>query len=405
MTFDVATIKKDFPILEDPALYFLDSAASSQRPRQVTDAMTEFYETEYANVHRGVYDLAMAATNRYEQARHRVASFIGAAEPNEIVFTKNATEAFNLVAMSWGRANLKAGDKVVVTVLDHHANIVPWQVLAAEIGVEIVWAEATPDGRLDMADLEAKVAGARVVAFTAMSNVTGAITPVKQICDLAKAAGALTVVDAVQHVPHRPTNLADWGADFVAFSSHKMLGPSGIGILWGRLEILEEMPPFLVGGGMISTVTRDGFTPAELPSKFEAGTPPIAEAVGLTAAIDYLDNIGMDNVAAHEQELTEYFLGTVLPKVSDKIKLIGPVQSADRGAVFSFDVNGVHAHDVSQILNDSGVAVRPGHHCAKPLMKHFGVDATARASFYVYNDQADVDALGEAIVKAHDYFN
>ncbi len=405
MSVDVASIKKDFPILDDPNLYFLDSAASSQRPRQVTDAMTTFYESEYANVHRGVYDLAMAATNRYEQARHNAAAFIGSDEPNEIVFTKNATEAFNLVAASWGRANLTAGDKVVVTVLDHHANIVPWQVLEAEIGIELVWVESTADGRLEMEGLQEKIAGAKMVAFTAMSNVTGAITPVKEICAMAKAAGAKTSVDAVQHVPHRPTNIKDWDADFVAFSSHKMLGPSGIGVLWGRLELLEAMPPFLVGGGMISTVTRDGFTPAELPSKFEAGTPPIAEAVGLTAAIDYLKNIGMENVAAHEEQLAEYFLQTVFPKISDKIKLIGPEDNNNRGAVFSFDVNGVHAHDVSQVLNDSGVAVRPGHHCAKPLMAHFGVDATARASFYVYNDEADVDALGDAIIKAYDYFN
>jgi cysteine desulfurase/selenocysteine lyase len=407
-TLDTATIRKDFPILDQiqngRRLVFLDSAASSQRPRQVTDAMTDFYHTSYANVHRGVYQVAERATNAFEQARLRVAQFIGATNQNEVVFTKNATEALNLVAGSWGRANLGPGDAVVLTMLEHHANIVPWQMLAAEKGFEIRWIPVTDDGQLDLTDLSRLVDGAKVVAFTAMSNVTGAITPIDQIVAAAKSAGAITVLDACQSVPHLPTNVAEMGADFVTFSGHKMLGPTGIGVLWGRYELLDSMPPFLGGGGMILNVTTDGFIPDKAPAKFEAGTPPIAEAVGLAAAIDYLEAIGMENVRAHEVSLTAYALRKLTTELGDDLTIFGPSEPATRGGVLSIELDGIHAHDVSQVLDEHAVCIRPGHHCAKPLMKHFGVAATARASFYVYNDEDDVDALTEALKSARDFF-
>ncbi len=404
MSFDPTVVKKDFPILQDPDLVFLDSAASSQRPQQVLDAMDDLYSSAYANVHRGAYDLAVKATQRYESARKSVATFINAASDKEIVFTKNATESINLVAASWGRSNLGEGDVVALTMLEHHANIVPWQMLAQERGIKIRWIEVNQEGRIDLAGLPDQLKGASVFAFTAMSNVTGTINPVAEFCSAARTAGAISVVDACQHVPHMPTDVQSWAADFVTFSSHKMLGPSGLGVLWGKEEMLAAMPPFLGGGGMISTVTLDGFTAAELPAKFEAGTPPIAEAAGLEAAISYLSDLGLDNVEKHESYLTHYFLETIPAKVGDDLRLFGPTTSEARGAVFSFELKGVHAHDVSQVLNESGVCVRPGHHCAKPLMSFYNTAATARASVYVYNSEADIDALGDALVKAIEFF-
>jgi cysteine desulfurase/selenocysteine lyase len=405
---DVATIRKDFPVLEQvqdgKRLVFLDSAASSQRPRQVIDAMSEFYLSDYANVHRGVYQLAERSTNRFEAARRSVATFINAASPNEIVFTKNATEAINLVAGSWGRANLGPGDAVVVSLLEHHANIVPWQMLAAEKGFEIRWLPVTDDGRIDLTDLDRQLDGAKLCAITAMSNVTGALTPVDRVVAAARAAGALVLLDACQSVPHLPTDVQELGADFVAFSGHKMLGPSGIGVLWGREQLLDAMPPFLGGGGMILNVTTEGFLPDGLPAKFEAGTPPIAEAVGLAAAIDYLSGLGMERVRRHEVELTAYALRTLEEQLGDSLTVHGPAEPADRGGVLSIELEGVHAHDISQVLDGEAVCVRPGHHCAKPLMKHMGVQATARASLYVYNDNDDVDALAAALVRARDFF-
>ncbi len=405
---DVATIRKDFPILDQEQngrrLVFLDSAASSQRPIQVIEAMADFYNTSYANVHRGVYQLAERSTNAFEQARRRTAQFIGASDPSEVVFTKNATEAINLVAGSWGRANLGPGDAIVLTLLEHHANIVPWQMLAAEKGFEIRWIPVTDDGRLDLSTLDTLMDGAKLVAFTAMSNVTGALTPTRQIVDAASAAGAITVVDACQWVPHMPTNVAELGADFVAFSGHKMLGPTGIGVLWGRRELLEAMPPFLGGGGMILNVTTDGFLPDKPPGKFEAGTPPIAEAVGLAAAIDYLEALGMEAVREHEVSLTAYALRKLTTELGDDVTIHGPAEPAARGGVLSIELDGVHAHDVSQVLDEQAVCIRPGHHCAKPLMKQLGVPATARASLYVYNGPDDVDALAEALKTARDFF-
>ena len=406
--FDVATIRKDFPILDQTQggkrLVFLDSAASSQRPQQVIDAMADLYQHSYSNVHRGVYQLAERATNLFEGARAKVARFVGTADTGEIIFTKNGTEAINLVANSWGRANLSAGDAIVLTLLEHHANIVPWQMLAAERDLEIRWIPATSDGRLDLTDLDRLMDGAKLCAFTAMSNVTGAISDADHIIAAAKAAGAMTLVDACQSVPHLPTDVTAQDADFMVFSGHKMLGPSGIGVLWGRRDLLEAMPPFLGGGGMILNVTTEGFVPDGLPAKFEAGTPPIAEAVGLGAAVDYLDAIGMEAVRRHEVDLTAYALRKLTAELGDSIIIHGPSEPANRGGVLSIELDGVHAHDISQVLDEHAVCIRPGHHCAKPLMKHLGVTATARASFYVYNDTDDVDALADALVHARDFF-
>ncbi|MBI2710999.1 MAG: SufS family cysteine desulfurase [Actinobacteria bacterium] len=406
---DVAAIRRDFPVLEKPTragkrLVFLDSAASSQKPRPVLEAMTGFYETEYANIHRGVYELAEASTARYEGARARTARFIGASSPNEVIFTKNATEGINLVARSWGGANLGPGDAVVLTQLEHHADIVPWFQLQAEKGFEIRWIPITADAQLDLTDLDRLLDGAKLVGLTAMSNVTGTLTPVRRITDAAHAAGALVLVDACQLVPHVATDVAALGADFAAFSAHKMCGPSGIGVLWGREALLDAAPPFLGGGGMILDVTLEGFTPGALPAKFEAGTPPIAEAVGLHAAIEYLDAIGMERIREHEVTLTGYALRTLTERLGDRLTIHGPAEPAARGGVLSLALADVHAHDVSQVLDEHGVCIRPGHHCAKPLMRVLGTNATARASFYVYNDTDDVDCLAEALEAAADFF-
>ena len=405
--FDVARVKADFPIFAnhtDPPLVFLDSAASSQKPRQVLDAMDWYYEHDHANVHRAAYDLAEAATNALEGARAKVGRFIGTTDPAEVVFTKNATESINLVARSWGAANLGEGDAIVLSHLEHHANIVPWQILAAERGFEIRWIGLTPDARLDLSDLDRLLDGARMLSITAMSNVVGTIPPVRELADAAHAAGALVCLDACQAVPHVATDVAALDVDFLAFSGHKMCGPTGIGVMWGRRELLEEMPPFLGGGGMILDVTLDGFVPADLPAKFEAGTPAIAEAVGLGAAVDYLEALGMGAVRAHEIQMTGYAMRTLTERFGDDLTIHGPAEPEARGGVMSFAFKGIHPHDLSQVLNQRGVCVRPGHHCAKPLMRCLGVGATARASWYVYNDTDDVDALGDALEATGDFF-
>lgn len=406
---DVASIKADFPILSrtvhDQQLVFLDSAASSQKPTQVLSAMDHYYETTHANVHRAAYTLAESATNAMEGARAKVARFIAAPSADEVVFTKNATESINLVARSWGGANLTAGDAVVLTQLEHHANIVPWQQLAAANGVELRWIPLTEDGRLDLTDLDRLLDGAKLLALSAMSNVVGTITPVRQLTDAAHAAGALACIDACQYVPHVATDVTDLGADFLAFSGHKMLGPTGVGVLWARADLLEAMPPFLGGGGMILDVTMDGFTPADVPHKFEAGTPPIAEIVGLGAAIDYLDALGMDKVRQHEIALTSYAFDSLTGRFGDDLTIYGPTDPAERGGVMSFAFKGIHPHDLSQVLDQHAVCVRPGHHCAKPLMRVLGVGATARASWYVYNDESDIDALGDALDDAGSFFD
>ncbi|MFP3899639.1 MAG: SufS family cysteine desulfurase [Acidimicrobiia bacterium] len=405
---DVAKVRKDFPILErrvrGERLVYLDSANTSQKPRAVLDAMDAYYERSNANVHRGTYLIAEEATAAMEGARSRVASFVGAGSPREIVFTKNATEALNLVAKAWGRSHLRPGDPVVITELEHHANIVPWHQLVEELGIELRWIPLADDGHLDLTDLDRLVDGARVVSFAATSNVLGTLLPVERLVAAAHGAGAIAVVDASQHVPHLPTDVGAWGADFVAFTAHKMCGPTGIGVLWGTESILDATPPFLTGGEMILNVTKEGFTPNELPWKFEAGTPPIAEAVGLGAAVDYLSGLGMDAVREHEVSLTGYALRSLGERFGDELRIYGPSEPAARGGVLSFSYQDVHPHDLTQVFDEHGVCVRAGHHCAKPLMRELGVSATARASLYVYNDTDDVDALADAIAAARDFF-
>ena len=408
MTLDVARVQADFPILKRQVhgrrLVYLDSASSSQKPSAVLDAMDHIYRESYANVHRGVYQIAEEATAAYEGARARLARFLGAASASEIVFTRNVTEAINLVAYSWGRANLRAGDVVVVTELEHHANIVPWHILAAERGIQLRWVPLGKDFRLDLSGLDELLDGAKLFAFSAASNVLGTMTDVRFLTDAAHAAGALALVDAAQFAPHRRTDVAAWDADFVGVTGHKMLGPTAIGALWARPELLEAMPPFLGGGEMIRDVRQDGFTPNDVPWKFEAGTMPIVEAVGLAAAIDYLDGLGMDDVAAHEVALTRYALRALEERFGDRLAIYGPADVEGRGATISFLFEGIHAHDISQVVDEHGVCVRAGHHCAKPLMRILGVPATTRASFYVYNDEADVDALVEALAAAERFF-
>ena len=406
---DVGRIRKDFPILDRQVhgrrLVYLDSANTSQKPRSVIEAIQTYYERSNANVHRGTYLIAEEATAALEEARAKVARFIGARSEREVVFAKNATEALNLVAKAWGRAHLRPGDPVVLTELEHHANIVPWHQLVQEIGIELRWIPVGGDGRLDLSDLDRLLDGARVVSFAAMSNVLGTLTPVDRLVAAAHEAGAIAVVDASQYVPHVATDVSAWGADFVAFTGHKMCGPTGIGVLWGTEAILDATPPFLTGGEMILNVTKEGFTANELPWKFEAGTPPIAEAVGLGAAVDYLEGLGMEAVRAHEVSLTAYALRSLTERFGDDLVIHGPSEPADRGGVLSFAYRDVHPHDLTQVFDQHGVCVRAGHHCAKPLMRELGVAATARASLYVYNDESDVDALSDAIAAAAEFFS
>ena len=406
---DVATLRKDFPLLtvevHGHPITYLDSAASSQRPVQVLDAMREYDETTHANVHRGVYSIAEEATRRFEAARHNVGRFIGAPDPSrEIVFTKNATEAINLVAHAWGRSHLRPGDTIVLTEMEHHANIVPWQMLAAERGLTIRWIPVDEEGELVLDDLEHLMEGAGLVGITCMSNVLGTLNPVAEIAEAAHAAGAVVVADGAQSVPHLPTRVTSLGVDFLAFSAHKMLGPTGIGVLWGRDELLSDLPPFLGGGEMILDVRKDGFTPNEVPWRFEAGTPPITEAIGLGAAVDYLRAVGMEAVRSHEITLTTYAMTTLKDRFGDDIRIFGPSDPSKRGGVISFAYRDLHPHDVSQILDEYGVCVRAGHHCAKPLMRRLGVNATARASLALYNDQSDVDTLADALAEAGAFF-
>ena len=406
---DVATLRKDFPILDRAQsdgrpLVYLDSAASSQKPQAVLDAMQHYYETTHANVHRGVYSIAEEATRLMEEARAKVARFVGARSTREIVFAKNGTECLNLVAQAWGRANLRAGDAVLLTELEHHANLVPWLMLKDQLGIELRYLPLGDDGHLDLTELDRLVDGVRLVGVTAMSNVLGTLTPVRRLADAAHDAGAVIVVDGAQYAPHLVTDVNELGADFFAFTGHKLLGPTGVGVLWGREELLDAMPPFLGGGEMIRDVRLDGFTPNELPWKFEAGTPPIAETVGLGAAVDYLCGLGMEAVRAHEVRLTAYAMRTLTARHGGDLTIYGPSEPAARGGVVSFSFRDVHPHDVSQVLDQAGVCVRAGHHCAKPLMRRLGVGATARASFYVYNDEADVDALADALDATSDLF-
>ncbi|MBE07140.1 MAG: cysteine desulfurase [Acidimicrobiaceae bacterium] len=401
-------LKDRFPLLSQiingHQIVYLDSAASSQKPDSVIEAMNSYYRTINANVHRGAYEIAAQATEAMEMSRGQIAKFIGANSANEVVFTKNATESFNLVARSWGGQNLSEGDAVLITDMEHHANIVPWQILGAERGFEIRWIPLTSDGHLDLDQLDQLLDGVKMVSVTAMSNVLGTLNPVREIADRAHEVGALVTVDASQYVPHLPTNVNDLGADLMCFTGHKMCGPTGIGVLWGREEILDSMPPFLGGGEMILDVRRDGFTPNELPHKFEAGTPPIAEIIGLGAAVSFLESLGMAEIRQHEIQLTEYALNALGERYGDELTIHGPKDASQRGGVLSIQYRDVHPHDLSQVLDQRGICVRAGHHCAKPLMRELGVGATARASLYLYNDESDIDALVDSLEPAGEMF-
>lgn len=404
---DPQKIRADFPVLQREVrpgvpLVYLDSAATSQKPDAVLSALDSYYRLHNANVHRGIHTLAEEATALYEGARRKVAAFINAASAREVIFTRNASEAINLVAHSWGRARLKVGDRLLLTEMEHHSNLVPWQMLSAERGLEIDIIPITADGLLDLAEADKLLALApRLLAFTHMSNVLGTINPVAELCRRAHAAGAVVLVDGAQSVPHFAVDVQALGADFYVFSSHKMCGPTGIGVLWGREALLDAMPPFLGGGDMISSVQLREFTPAALPHKFEAGTPAIAEAAGLGAAVDYLQAVGIESIHAYEAELTEY----VLERLSEVpgLTLYGP-PAAGRGGVAAFTLKGVHAHDVAQVLDGSGVAVRAGMHCTMPLHARLGVSATARASFYLYNTAAEIDVLVAGLERVNNMF-
>ena len=418
---DPQRIKKDFPILERTVrdgrpLVYLDSAATSQKPRAVLDAERAFYETSNAAAHRGAHQLAEEATEAYEGARAKVADFVGA-RAHEVVFTKNATEGLNLAAYAFSNASalaghgrevdprfvLRPGDSIVVTEMEHHANLVPWQELAAKTGATLRWIGLTDEGRLDLRDLGSVIDDStRVVSLVHQSNILGTITPVRQVMDAAHAVGAIGVVDACQSIPHMPVSVTELGADLVAWSGHKMLGPTGIGMLWGRSEVLAAMPPFLTGGSMIETVYLDHSTYAPPPQRFEAGVPMVAQAVGLNAAVEYLNDLGMEAVAAHEHELTGYALDTLeeMPGVT----IIGPRSNVERGSAISFTVEGIHPHDVGQILDSRGIAVRVGHHCAWPTCRRYGVPATTRISTYIYNDHGDIDAAAAGIRAAQKFF-
>ena len=414
MTLDVEAVRKDFPILartvrDDRRLVYLDSGATSQKPRQVMEAERDFYEQHNAAVHRGAHQLAEEATDDFERARTHIAAFVGG-QPGEIVFTRNATEALNLVAYAFMNATLdggparfvlEPGDEILITEMEHHANLVPWQQVARRTGATLRWFGVSDEGRLDI-DPSLISERTKVVALTHQSNVLGTINPVAEVARLAHAVGALVVVDACQSVPHMPVNVTALDADFIAFSGHKMLGPTGVGCLWGRAELLREMPPMLTGGSMIEQVFMDRSTFAAPPQRFEAGVPNIAQAVGLGAACDYLTGIGLSAIHDHEARLTDLALAGLgdLPG----IRIIGPTDGIDRGGAVSFVADGIHAHDLGQVLDDSGVAVRVGHHCAWPLHRRFGVPATTRATFYLYNDETDVDALVDATKRALEFF-
>jgi cysteine desulfurase / selenocysteine lyase len=402
-----SALRADFPVFDRQTrhgkrLVYLDSAASAPKPREVIDALSDAYAHHYANVHRGIYELSEDATARFEGARSRLARFIGAPSEREIVFVRNATEAINLVAYSWGRTQIGPGDVILSTEMEHHSNIVPWQQLAAERGASVQFAAITDDGRLDLDDLDRKLGDAKLLAIGQVSNALGTINPISELVERAHAAGALVLVDAAQSVPHMPVDVAALGCDFLALSGHKMLGPSGIGALWARRELLDEMPPFLGGGSMISRVTLEGSEWNEVPWKFEAGTPAIAEAAGLAAAIDYLERLGMENVRAHERQLFEQ-AWTALGEIPG-LRRLGPGDADQHAAVISFVLDAIHPHDVATVLDHEGVAVRAGHHCAQPVMTRFGVPATSRASFYVYNDADDIDRLVAAIQAAQRLF-
>ena len=418
MSFDVAAIKSDFPILkkeirDGKRLVYLDSAATSQKPFSVLDSERDFYLHHNAAVHRGAHQLAEEATDLYEGAREKVATFLGA-KSSEIIFTKSATESLNAIAYSIGNASitrngassrfaLGKGDEILVTEMEHHANLVPWQELSARTGATLRWIPITPEGRLDLSQLHELInSRTKIVAITHESNVLGSINPIEEIAAAAHKVNALVVVDACQSVPHLPVNVASLGADLLAFSGHKMVGPTGVGILWGREEILNALPPFLYGGSMVESVSMDRATYLPAPRRFEAGVPNMAQAVGLGAAVDYLSKIGMEEIHAHESELTARAIEGL--STIEGLTIVGPKSVKNRGGIISFAIEGIHPHDLGQVLDSQGIAVRTGHHCAWPLMRKFDVVATTRASFYIYNDLNDVQALIEGVESARDFF-
>lgn len=409
---DVETIRKDFPILSrlvqgDKPLVYLDNAATSQKPRQVLDAIVDYYEKHNANVHRGIHTLAEEATALYEGARDKVAAFINAPSRDEVIFTKNSSEAMNLIARVLGDAGpgyrVGSGDEIVITEMEHHSNIVPWHQLAERTGATVKWFGLTDEGRLDLSTLDSVITErTKIVSMVHVSNLLGTINPVETVIKRAREVGALVLIDASQSAPHLPLDVTALGADFVAFTGHKMLGPTGIGVLWGRLPLLTELPPFLGGGEMIELVTMEQSTFAQPPHKFEAGTPPIAEAVGLGAAVDYLTAVGMPAIAAHEHDLTAYVLDAL--SSVEGVRIIGPPTATDRVAEVSFTLAGIHPHDVGQILDEQGIAVRVGHHCARPAVVRYGIPATTRASFYLYNTTAEADALVKGLAQVKKVF-
>lgn len=403
---DVAAVRADFPILERTVnahpLVYLDSAASSHKPLQVVEAMSEYYLAHHSNVHRGAHQLSSEATALYEEARRKVAAFVGAPTPDSLVFTRNTTEAINMLAGTWGRANLKAGDEVVLSVAEHHANLLPWQRLRDEQGVVLKFVGLTPEYRLDMVALENAITErTKLVSTFHMSNVLGAINPVARIAELAHGAGALLLIDGAQGAPHLPVNVRELGADFYAFSGHKMLGPTGIGALYGRYELLEVMPPYLVGGEMIRKVTLEETTFTFPPKRFEAGTPSIAEAIGLGVAADYLKRVGLENVHLHSQALTRRAIAGL--RQLEGVTLYGP-EGHDRGGIVTFTVADVHPHDLATALDQLGIAVRAGNHCAQPLAHELGLRASARASFYLYNTEEEVDRLVAGVKHVQQHF-
>jgi cysteine desulfurase/selenocysteine lyase len=400
-------VRDDFPLLHRTVhgkrLVYLDSAATSQKPREVLDALWQYYRLYNANVHRGVYQIAEEATARYEEARAKVAAFLGAGRPEEVVFTRGTTEAINLVAATWGRMHVGAGDEIVLTEMEHHSNIVPWQMLAAERGAVLRYVPVTDDGRLDLEAYERLLSPrTKIVAVVHQSNVLGTVNPIRQIADRAHAAGARVVVDGAQSVPHQAVNVQSLGADFLAFSGHKMLGPTGSGGLWARYELLETMPPYQGGGEMIMMVGLESSTYKDPPHKFEAGTPNIADSIALGVAVDYLGRIGLGAIAAWEHELTAYALRR-LPEVPG-LRLYGPPEPAERGGALSFTMDVAHPHDIAQVLDQEGIAIRAGHHCAQPLHRRFGIPASARASVHLYNTTEDIDALVEGLLTVRRVF-
>jgi cysteine desulfurase/selenocysteine lyase len=401
--FDVEKIREDFPVLkrsiQGKPLVYLDNAATSQTPVQVTSAIVDYYNRYNANIHRGIHTMSEEATEAYEAVREKIREFIDAPEAREIIYTRGTTEAINLVAFTWGRQNILPGDEIVLTAMEHHANLVPWQQLAIEREAKLVFLELTEDGQIDLEEARKKIGPkTKLVAITLMSNVMGTIVPVKEIAEIAHKFGAVVLVDGAQAIPHLPTSVRELGCDFLAFSLHKMLGPTGVGILWGKSKILNAMPPFMTGGDMIGSVQREKTTWNELPWKFEAGTPNIADVIASGVAIDYLKNLGMENVRAHEIEMADYAIKS-LQKLGN-VKIYGPLDATKRGGVVAFNFSEVHPHDLGQILNDSGIAIRAGHHCCQPLMRDLQVSGTARASFYIYNTKEEIDELVKALKEA-----